>query len=66
MDLITEMNTAFLKSIIENRFFIPEHDKVTQLTPTLLKNLGAVEWELRDYSYMILTSWIGGGREFNG
>ena len=25
-----------------------------------MKNLGAVKWELRDYSYMILSSWIWG------
>ncbi|MGB3535730.1 MAG: DUF2785 domain-containing protein [Microcoleaceae cyanobacterium] len=54
------MNAAYLKSIIENRFVVSNHDKVTQLTPTLLNNLGAVEWELRDYSYMILSSWIWG------
>jgi signal transduction histidine kinase len=54
------MNVALLKSIIDNRFIVDERDKVTQLTPTLLKNLGAVEWELRDYSYMILSSWIWG------
>ncbi|MGB3401452.1 MAG: hypothetical protein WBA77_02040 [Microcoleaceae cyanobacterium] len=54
------MNAVDLKFIIENRFIVSEHDKVTQLTPTLLKNLEAIEWELRDYSYMILSSWIWG------
>ena len=54
------MNVGDLKSIIENRFVISDHNRVTQLTPTLLQNLGAVEWELRDYSYMILSSWIWG------
>ncbi|NEQ81909.1 MAG: DUF2785 domain-containing protein [Moorea sp. SIO2I5] len=33
---------------------------MAQLTPDLMENLGAVEWELRDYSYMILSSWIWG------
>jgi len=54
------MNKAFLKSIIENRFVVSHHEQVAQLTPYLRSNLGAVEWELRDYSYMILSSWIWG------
>ena len=54
------MNKAFLKSIVENRFAVPHHDQVAQLTPLLMENLGAVEAELRDYSYMILSSWIWG------
>ncbi len=54
------MTIAYSKSIIENRFIVSEHDIVAQLTPTLLKNLGSVDWELRDYSYMILSSWIWG------
>ena len=54
------MNAAFLKSIVENRFAVPPGDEVSQLTPELIENLGAVGWELRDYSYMILSSWIWG------
>lgn len=54
------MNKAFLKSIVENRFVVPHRDQVAELTPYLKSNLGAVEWELRDYSYMILSSWIWG------
>lgn len=54
------MDKSFLKSIIDNRFAIPDDYQVSQLTPHLMKNLGAVEWEWRDYSYMILSSWIWG------
>ncbi len=54
------MDQAFLKSIVENRFAVPHQYQVTQLTPMLMENLGAVEAELRDYSYMILSSWIWG------
>lgn len=54
------MNKAFLKSIVENRFVVPHHNQVAQSTPYLMENLGAVEGELRDYSYMILSSWIWG------
>ena len=54
------MNAAFLKSIVENRFAVPPSYEVAEITPALLENLGAVKWELRDYSYMILSSWIWG------
>lgn len=54
------MNTAFLKSIVERQFVVKDRQEVSRLTPELLKNLGAVEWQLRDYSYMILSSWIWG------
>jgi len=54
------MNSEFLKSIVENRFAVPYNYEVAQLTPDLMENLGAVESELRDYSYMILSSWIWG------
>ena len=54
------MNAAWLKSIVENRFAVPPSYEVAQITPALLENLGAAEWELRDYSYMILSSWIWG------
>ena len=54
------MDKSFLKSIIDNRFAIPDNYEVAQITPNLVKNLGAVKWELRDYSYMILSSWIWG------
>ena len=54
------MNAVFLKSIVENKFAVPPSYEVPQITPVLIENLGAVEWELRDYSYMILSSWIWG------
>ena len=57
---VKRMNTAFLKSIVDRKFAVPDNYEVAQLTPALINNLGAVEWELRDYSYMILSSWIWG------
>ncbi len=57
---VKRMNTAFLKSIVDHKFAVPDNYEVAQLTPALMENLGAVEWELRDYSYMILSSWIWG------
>ena len=54
------MDVPLLKSIIETRFVIPDQYSVAQLTPSLMGNLGAVEWEFRDYSYMILSAWIWG------
>lgn len=54
------MNAEFLKSIVDHKFAVPHNYNVAQLTPGLMENLGAVEWELRDYSYIILSSWIWG------
>ncbi|MBP0027140.1 DUF2785 domain-containing protein [Roseofilum sp. Guam] len=54
------MDAEFLKSIIENRFAIPDRHQVAELTPKLMANLGEVTWELRDRSYMTLSAWIWG------
>ncbi|MDJ1174631.1 DUF2785 domain-containing protein [Roseofilum capinflatum] len=54
------MDVEFLKSIVENRFAVPDRHQVAELTPKLMANLGAVKWELRDRSYMTLSAWIWG------
>ena len=54
------MNIEFLKSIVENKFAVPDNYEVAELTLKLIENLGAVKWELRDYSYMTLSAWIWG------
>jgi hypothetical protein len=54
------MDIARLQSIISTRFAIPAQYNIHQLTPYLMQNLGAIGWEQRDYSYMILSAWIWG------
>ncbi|MDY7002858.1 MAG: DUF2785 domain-containing protein [Cyanobacteriota bacterium] len=54
------MDVELLKSIFEKRFAIPDRYEVAELTPQLMKNLGAVRSDLRDYSYMTLSAWIWG------
>lgn len=54
------MDVELLKSIFEKRFAIPDNYQVAELTPQLMKNLGAVRPDLRDYSYMTLSAWIWG------
>ena len=49
----------------ENGFVLPEGSRVEDLTPKLLKNLGAIHGRTRELSYAILNNWIwadDGGR----
>lgn len=54
------MELEFLKSIIEKKFAVPDNYEVSELTPKLMENLGAVKPDLRDRSYMTLSAWIWG------
>lgn len=54
------MNIEFLKLIVENKFVVFDNYEVVELIFKLIENLGVVEWELWDYSYMILSVWIWG------
>jgi Protein of unknown function (DUF2785) len=57
------MDKEFWRSIATNHFQVPAGFNIEQLTPELLRQLGASDPELRDYYiYTTLENWIQEGR----
>jgi hypothetical protein len=59
------LKNTTLEKIISENFVLPDEYNLTEMTDHLIKNLGSSFSKQRDYSYMILSTWISNASNFN-
>jgi hypothetical protein len=59
------LKNAILEKIINDNFILQDEYSLIKMTDDLIENLGSSSSKQRDYSYMILSTWISRSRNFS-